>query len=122
VNPRPVRYAAAATAATLLVALIALAAAPAGDWRGVAFGAGAALGVQVLLFWVLGALLFPDRRMVVMGLAMGGRFVAFGLLALLAVPALGLPAAATLLTLVGVFLATSLLEPVFFGPEPALRR
>jgi hypothetical protein len=45
VTPHPGRFMAASAGAALLVALIALAAAPAADWRGVAFGAAAALVV-----------------------------------------------------------------------------
>jgi hypothetical protein len=119
---RAVRYAAAALGAAVLVTLVALAVAPAADRHGVFVGAGLALVVQVALVVTLHAAL-PDRRLLAVGLAMLGRFAAFGVVALvvLLAPGAGLPAAATLLTLVAVFLVVSILEPVFFRPEPLPR-
>ena len=110
-----VRYAAALLAAALLAALVATAIAPAGEWRGAVAGAGIAFVVQVALVVGTGTL-FAGRRLLAAGLAMLGRFAAFAAVALvlILVPETGLPVAVTLLTLVAVYTAGALLEPVFF--------
>ena len=119
---RVVRYGAALLAGALLVGLAAAAIAGAAAWRGAAAGAAIAFAVQLSLVAGLGAVL-PGRRLLAAGLAMLGRFAAFAAVALVVVlaPGAGLPAAATLLTLVAVFMVGALLEPMFPGSEPLPR-
>lgn len=101
--------AAAAMAVALLGASIVSASARAGVWA----GAAVALACQLLLFWVFYVGVFPDRRLLAHLLGMLGRFVVFGVAALLWVPRSGLPAAPTLFALVTVFFVTTLVETVF---------
>jgi hypothetical protein len=119
VSRRRLRYAAALLALALPIALVSIAIAPAGGWRGAAAGAGIAFGVQLALVLGLGRLL-AGRRLVAAGVAMLGRFAVFAAVALVLVlvPGVGLPAAETLLTLVAVFMAGAVLEPVLLGSEP----
>lgn len=85
----------------------------AGTARGVWFGAGTAFLVQAGIFW--GLLVRADVSRVGVAHAIGVllRFVSVGILAFLVVPAMQLPPAATLLSLVAVFFVTTLLEAVF---------
>jgi hypothetical protein len=111
------RYALGATAVALLAVAIGRLVVEPAAWVGVVAGAGAALVLQLGVFFVFGLLLFPTRRLVVFGLGMVLRMFSILVLALLA-PVLGLPLAPTLFTLVGVFVLTSLLEPILLLSEP----
>jgi hypothetical protein len=109
------RRLAAFAAATLLLAALVLAAgwaiAAPGERRGVAFGVAAAAAVQLLVTAVAGAVL-PANRVGAFGVGMIGRFAAVVGVGMVVVPRAGLPAAATLLSMVAVLFATTLIEPV----------
>ena len=112
------RYTAAAFAVALMVAAMgALMAGPAGR-GGVYAGAGLALGVQVLVFWLFMVWLYPGRQWLGYGLGLLARFALFGVVAFLVVPHAGLPLAPTLFSLVAVLWLTTMLEPAFFKPRP----
>lgn len=105
-------YTAAALAAAAVIALIGLGLAP--QYRdGVLAGAGIAAVVQVAVFWIFFVWLFPDRGWHGYGLGFLVRLAVFAVAAFVVVPRLGLPFAATLFSLVGVFWLTTMLEPVF---------
>jgi hypothetical protein len=110
------RYSLGATLVTLAVAGIGSVLVAPAEVDGVVAGAGAGLLLQVVSFWVLAVWLFPTRRLMVVGLGMGLRMAVL-LAAALAVPDTGLPLAPTLLTLVTVFVFTTLLEPIVFQLE-----
>jgi hypothetical protein len=105
-------------AATLLLAALVLVGASAlvapADRRGVLFGVTVAAGVQVVVFAAASAAL-PRNRIGAFGLGMIARFAALVLVGMLVVPRAGLPAAATLLSMVTVLFATTLIEPVLQG-------
>jgi hypothetical protein len=106
------RYTAAALAAAALVAAAGLRMAPA--YRdGVLAGAAVGVAVQVAVFWVFMVWLYPGRGWTGYGLGLLVRMAVFGLAAFLLVPKLGLPFAATLFSLVGVFWLTTMMEPLF---------
>jgi hypothetical protein len=111
-----VRYSVGAVVVAFLVVAVAGLFVDAAEWSGVVAGAGLGLLVQVLVFWLLGVLAFPTRRLVLVGVGMAVRMVAL-LLAAFFGPAFGLPLAPLLLTLVSVFVLTTLLEPVVFQLE-----
>jgi hypothetical protein len=112
---KPIRgalgYSAAATVAALLVVGVGSLFVDGTERVGVLAGGGLGLLLQVVTFWLLAVVFFPERRLLVVGLGMGMRMVVLLLVALFA-PGAGLPLAPTLLTLVTVFVVTSLLEPV----------
>ena len=83
-------------------------AARAGVWTGVAI----AFAVQVLAFWLLFVLAFPDRAVLAHGLGMVIRLLALGVVALLWLPISGVSAGPTLLAMVGVLFLTMLVEPL----------
>jgi uncharacterized membrane protein len=85
--------------------------------RGVRAGAAVAFAVQVVGFWVLCVWVFPRRRLLAHGLGFALRFVVVGLAALVWMPVASLPAAPTLLSLVGVLSLTTLFEPAVFRIE-----
>lgn len=104
--------------ATLLAAVIALLAAGMVGEEGrsaVAAGAVIALGYQLLAFWAVTGL-FPGQPLLAFGLGMLGRFALVVVMALVVAPLAGWILAPTLLTLVSVLFATTLLEPVFLRP------
>lgn len=108
------RYTAAALAATALVVLVGLAAAP--RFRdGVLAGAAVAAVVQVAVFWVFFVWLYPGRGWHGYGLGLLVRLAVFALAAFVMVPQAGLPMAATLFSLAGVFWLTTMMEPVFLN-------
>lgn len=107
-------FAALVVAVSLLVALLGVGMAGAG--AGVVAGAGIGCAFQLLSFWTMLALL-PGRQMLAFGLGMLGRFALVALVALAGLPLAGLPAAPTLLSLVTVLFATTLLEPVFLAAD-----
>jgi hypothetical protein len=65
-----------------------------------------------LLFLLLARMVFPGRQLAAYGVGMLGRLTLVLASAMVLVPATGLPAAPTLLSLVTVLFATTLLEPV----------
>jgi hypothetical protein len=87
--------------------------APAGR-RGVAAGAAIAGAWQVLVVGVL-AVALPGKALLAHGVGMLARLAMVVAAGLVIVPAAGLPAAPTLLTMVTVLFATTLIEPVAFG-------
>ena len=80
----------------------------AGAWSGTAI----AFAVQVLGFWLLFVWMLPERHGLAHGLGAMMRLAAVALAALWLVPAIRLPAAPTLLTLVTVLFLTTLSEPI----------
>jgi hypothetical protein len=122
VSSHAIRYAAAALIAAVVVILVALVVVPAHARTGVLAGGSLAAGVQLALIPFLSRRIAGEGVMVALGLAMGCRFLMFGVAAFVLVPLLALPLAPTLFTLAGVFFVTSLLEPVLFTPQPLLRR
>ena len=107
-----IRYTAAALAAAAFVALVGVGLAP--RFRdGVIAGAGMGAAVQVAAFWLFFVWLYPDRGWHGYGLGLVVRLAVFALAAFVLVPAAGLPLAATLFSLVGVFWLTTMMEPLF---------
>lgn len=109
---RGLTYTAAALAVALVVALIGLGLAPQYS-DGVLAGAGMGALVQVAVFWLFFVWLYPDRGWHGYGLGLLVRLFVFSVAAFIVVPRAGLPMAATLFSLVGVFWLTTMLEPVF---------
>ncbi|HEY0035830.1 MAG TPA: hypothetical protein VGB66_04035 [Longimicrobium sp.] len=106
------RYSAIAFALAALVAVAGVLMAPA--YRdGVLAGAGMALLVQVAVFWAFFVWLYPGRAWHGYGLGLLVRLAMFALAAFVIIPAAGLPLAATLFSLVGVFWLTTIMEPLF---------
>lgn len=83
-----------------------------GQIKGVLVGAGSAFVIQFAVLQLL--LLRACQRNVLVGHGVGMllRFGSVGLMAFLVIPALALPAAATLLSMVGCFFLTTLIEAV----------
>lgn len=109
-----IRYTAAALAVTALVVLVGLWAAP--RFRdGVLAGAAVAGLVQVAVFWIFFVWLYPGRGWHGYGLGLLVRLAVFALAAFVLVPQAGLPMAATLFSLAGVFWLTTMMEPVFLN-------
>jgi len=109
-------FAAASTAVALVVVAVGSLVAEIPDRDSVRAGAGIGLAVQIVSFWALAVWLFPTRRLLVVGLGMGIRMAAL-LAMVFAAPRLGLVLAPALLTMVSVFVLTTLLEPVLFQLE-----
>lgn len=107
-----IRYALAAAAVAAVAVLLGLGLVGTPNREGVLVGGAVGLALQISCFWLLGVVLFPSHRLLVFGLAIVARFVTVGVAAVLLIPALALPPAPTLLTLVSVFVLTTLLEPV----------
>lgn len=115
---RAILYALGAVVVTAMVMLVGITLAGPDAREGVLVGGAVALGLQLVIFWLLEVFLFPQRRLLVFGLGMGMRLLAFALAVLVLIPSLGLPLAPTLLTLVAVFVLTNLLEPVIHQAAP----
>jgi len=113
VTTQGLRYTLAALAVAALVVAAGLAFVDAAHRGGVLAGAGIGVAVQVAAFWIFAVWLYPGRMWHGYGLGMLARFAAFAAAAFLVVPRAGLPMAATLFSLVGVFWLTTLVEPVF---------
>jgi hypothetical protein len=113
VTTQGLRYTLAALAVAALVVAAGLAFVDAAYRGGVLAGAGIGVAVQVAAFWIFAVWLYPGRMWHGYGLGMLARFAAFAAAAFLVVPRAGLPMAATLFSLVGVFWLTTLVEPVF---------
>lgn len=114
-----IRYALGALAMAALAVLLGIGMAGPDARDGVLVGGGVALALQVASFWLLAVLFFPGRRLLAFGLGIAARFLTVGIAALLLIPRLALPPAPTLLTLVAVFVLTTLLEPVVLHTAPA---
>jgi hypothetical protein len=115
VNAQAVRYSAVALALAALVAAVGLAFGGPSHRDGVLAGAALGMLVQVAAFWAFAVWLFPGRAWHGYGMGMLARLAAFGAAAFLVVPLAGLPFAATLFSLVGVFWLTTLVEPLFLN-------
>lgn len=86
----------------------------------VLFGATTALLFQLISFQALTAA-FPERQLMVFGLGMLGRMTLVGAMAVVVVPLTGSAMAPTLLTLVSVLFATTVIEPLFLRPTNGQR-
>jgi hypothetical protein len=112
VKDRAIRFSAICALAAALVLAIGTFWAP--SQRGaVAFGAASGALVQAAGFWIFAVWLFPGRLWEGYGLGLLVRLAAFAVVAVWLVPTLGLPLAATLFAMVGVFWATTVVEPLF---------
>jgi hypothetical protein len=107
-----IRYTAAALAAAAFVAAVGLGLAPRYT-GGVLAGAGIGVAVQVAVFWIFFVWLYPGNGWHGYGLGLLVRLAMFALAAFVLVPRAGLPMAATLFSLVGVFWLTTMMEPLF---------
>jgi hypothetical protein len=96
------------------VYLVAALMVPAEQRRAVAIGVGAGAVWQGLVLAVTLTALHHNR-LAAFGVGMIARFLLVALAALVAVPALKLPPAPVLLSLVTVLFATTLIEPVLFA-------
>lgn len=105
-------YTAASLAVAAVIVMIGLTVAPQSR-SGVLAGAGIAAVVQVSVFWLFFVWLYPGRGWHGYGLGLLVRLAVFSVAAFVVVPQAGLPLAATLFSLVGVFWLTTVLEPVF---------
>lgn len=119
-NGHAARFALASTLVSLAVLLLGRTLSGSAGHVGVLVGVAVACASQVGAFWLLGCVLFPDQRLVAYGLGMLMRMGVVAAGALLLVPLAGLPAVATLLSLVSVLFVTSVLEPVLFAVQPRL--
>lgn len=99
--------------AALVWAAGLLVVAPEGQ-RGVAAGAAIGGAWQLLVLGVL-AVALPGNALLAHGVGMLARLAMVVAAGLVIVPAAGLPPAPTLLTMVTVLFATTLIEPVAFG-------
>jgi hypothetical protein len=79
----------------------------------VAVGAFLAAATQAGSFWIFSAWLFPGKMWEGYGLGLLARMAVFGVVALWAVPALGMPFGPTLFSLATVFWLTTMVEPLF---------
>ena len=114
-NPRRLLL---ALAAVILVAVVVWAAGSAlvGPEGRPGVAAGAAMGgIWQLLVLAVVAVALPGNRMIAHGVGMLARLALVVAVGLVIVPAAGLPGAPTLLTLVTVLFATTLIEPVAFS-------
>jgi hypothetical protein len=116
-NRATIRFALSATLVALLVWLVGFALTGASGRDALTVGVAAAAGFQMLTFWLLAGVLFPRQPALVYGLGMLGRFLLVALMALVAVPALGVPAMPTLFSLLATLFATTLLEPKFLQSD-----
>lgn len=108
-------YSAAALVLAGVIGMLAAGIAGAEGRSGVVAGAVVAVCFQLLVFWVVTGLL-PGKPALAFGLGMMSRFFLVAVMALVIAPQAGWALAPTLLTLVSVLFATTLLEPVFLRP------
>ena len=113
-GPRLLKLLAAVAGIAAVVYLLASLMVPAEQRRAVAIGVGAGAAWQALVLTVTLTALHHNR-LAAFGVGMLARFLLVALAALVAVPALGLPPAPVLLSLVTVLFATTLIEPVLFA-------
>ena len=111
---RLLRLVAAVAVIAAVVYLAAAAMVGPEDRHAVALGVGIGAAWQALVFAVTVTAL-PDNRLAAFGIGMLARFLLVALAALVGVPALGVPMAPALLSLVTVLFATTLIEPVLFA-------
>jgi hypothetical protein len=115
VNPRRLMLSLAAVAAiAALVGAVGLAMVGPEGRRGVAAGALIGGAWQALVLLVV-AVALPGNRLLAHGVGMLARLAMVVAAGLVVVPAAGLPPAPTLLTMVTVLFATTLIEPVAFS-------
>ena len=105
-------YTVAAALAGALVLAVGGAMAGEAGWAAVRTGVVIGVAVQVAGFWLLSVWALRDKPILAHGLGTLARMVAVGCVALIWLPRSGLPAAPTLLSLVGVFFLTMLFEPM----------
>lgn len=115
-------YTVGSAGVALLVALLGSAMVGERGRSGVWVGAGVALAVQLLAFWVLFVWVLPRRWVLAHGLGLMARLLTVGVAAMVLVPRSGMAAAPTLFSLVAVLFATTLIEPVVLKIEPKTRR
>lgn|GEM_PF-2752502 len=108
-------YSAASLVLALVIGFLAAGIASDAGREGVVAGATTAVAFQLLVFWVFTGI-FADRPVVAFGLAALSRLLLVVVMALVVLPRSGWAVAPTLLTLVSVLFATTLLEPVFLRP------
>lgn len=106
------RFALAAGVVAAVILLIGVAVAGRGGEAGVWAGVILAYLFQVFAIGVMTGL-FPTHRFLVFGAGMVGRLAVMGFVAFILIPNTGVDALPTLVSLVSVFFATTLLEPVF---------
>jgi hypothetical protein len=111
---RLLRLLAAVVVIATVVYFAAAAMVPPESRRAVALGVGFGAAWQALVFAVTVTAL-PHNRLAACGVGMLARFLLVALAALVGVPALGVPMAPALLSLVTVLFATTLIEPVLFA-------
>jgi hypothetical protein len=111
---RLLRLLAAVAGIAAVVFLLAALMVPAEQRRAVAIGVGMGAAWQALVLTVTLTALHHNR-LAAFGVGMLARFLLVALAALVAVPALELPPAPVLLSLVTVLFATTLIEPVLFS-------
>lgn len=108
-------YSAASLVLALVIGFLAAGIASDAGREGVVAGATTAVAFQLLVFWVFTGI-FADQPVVAFGLAALSRLLLVVVMALVVLPRSGWAVAPTLLTLVSVLFATTLLEPVFLRP------
>ncbi len=118
---RSLLYTVLALGLSALVAVVGAQLVDGSERGGVVAGAAIAFVLQVSVVWLVGHLLLPGRRMLIFAVGMGVRMLTVFVVFLMA-PVVGLPLAPTLLTLVAVFLFTTLLEPVMVQPDTQAAR
>ncbi len=84
---------------------------------GIYSGAIMAAVFQIAAFTTLGLGILREKQLIAFLMQMVGRLSVLGITAFVLIPGLSLPPAPTLLTLVTVFFATTLMEPVFMHPR-----
>ena len=115
-------YTTAAAAVTLVVAACCAMLLEGTGRIGAWFGAAVAFAVQVLGFWLLFVWVLPRRQGLAHGIGAMLRLALVAVAALWIVPAAGLPAGPTLLTLVTVLFLTTLSEPIILRFAHSERR
>jgi hypothetical protein len=117
-----VRFALSATLIAMLVWLVGAVVLGVTSRAALTAGVAAAAAFQALTFWLLAGVFFPRKPAMVYGLGMLGRFLLVAGMALVGVPALGVPAMPTLFALLATLFATTLLEPVFISSAHSTAR
>lgn len=107
------RYTAASLLIAAFVAAVGWGMGGSARYSGVLAGAALGLITQVAVFWIFFVWLYPGRAWHAYGLGFLVRLAVFALAAFVVAPRAGLPFAATLFSLFGVFWLTTLIEPLF---------
>lgn len=108
-------YSAAAVGLAAVIGFLAAGMTSEDGRDGVVAGAATAVAFQLVVFWVVSGF-FRRRPAVAFGVAAMCRLALVAVMALVVLPRAGWAMAPTLLTLVSVLFATTLLEPVFLRP------